>query len=106
MAWDKAALSFPHWLLCSALHARPFPAGGPRKPPPYRATCGQWLGPRRWRSLSSKEDIRERDLVPESPGMQLLKTGQHCESLGGPAGDPYSGEPGTGRVRKPGESWT
>lgn len=29
MARDKAALSSPHWLLCSALLARPFPAGAP-----------------------------------------------------------------------------
>lgn len=32
--------------------------------------------------------------------MQLLKAGLHCESLSGPEGDPYSGEPGMCRLRK------
>ncbi|MEJ1271816.1 hypothetical protein NN561_002662 [Cricetulus griseus] len=52
-----------------------------------------WLTAGPWtleKSLCSKEDIRERNPVPWSPGMQLLKAGRHCESLGGPEGDPHS----------------
>lgn len=38
--------------------------------------------------------------------MQLLKAVGHRESLSGPEGDPYSGEPEMCRIRKPGENWT
>lgn len=64
MARDKAALSFPHWLLCSALPARPFPAGAPGSLLPTGLLAAKGPGPGHWRSLSSKEDIRERELVP------------------------------------------
>ncbi|ERE70543.1 G-protein-signaling modulator 1-like protein [Cricetulus griseus] len=57
------------------------------------------------KSLCSKEDIRERNPVPWSPGMQLLKAGRHCESLGGPEGDPHSGARPKRTQRLSAETW-
>lgn len=86
-------------LLCLACQT--LPSWGPRKPPPHRASCGQRLGPGHWRIVYHSRRASERGLwYPEVPGMQLLKAGLHCESLSGPEGDPYSGEPGMCRLRK------
>lgn len=65
MARDKAALSSPHWLLCSALRARPFPAGASRSHLPTGLLAANGWPWTLENSLSSKEDIREGSGTPK-----------------------------------------